>query len=81
MKRSTKQVKITVDSIIFRHDQGEERLSEMEDMIKGYCMQMITKNTYDYNIKNTGKKIKRPTLRIYEVEEGAEIQIKRKPIQ
>jgi hypothetical protein len=47
--------------------------------LRSYCKQTIIKkkiNTHDYNIKELWDTIKRPTLRIHRVEEGADIQTK-----
>jgi methionine synthase II (cobalamin-independent) len=70
------QVKTTVDPIIRRKDYTKERLSEMEDKIKEVLHTNNNKgkmNTHEFNIQKLWDTINSLNLKIYRVEEGAEI--------
>jgi hypothetical protein len=53
MKISINQIKTTVDIIISRQDEAEERISETENKIEDvlHVNNHKEKNAYDYNIK------------------------------
>jgi hypothetical protein len=51
IKASINQIKTTIDSIISRQDQLEERIPEMEDKSKGILHKDNRKERDEYNIQ------------------------------
>jgi TolA-binding protein len=74
MKTSTSQIQTTVDSIISRKDQTEERISEIEEKIKELLHTNHHKEKMSTKYKNSDIQSKRQT--IHSVEEGVEYKLK-----